>query len=183
MKPQRGVVTDGIYRNEFFKIAFPVMEEGILDDRTNYDQLKNGGMPVTEVGSELADGILTYEEMEKVFMGRNRDFAMYNAEHNISIVVQFDNMKIVHGCNKTVDEYIEGLKNQNERANPQVETSVETVWLGWSEYKRLTVLIGGAHYNYYLRQQDEYMICVAYASHEANYNYTGRDQFEISVFE
>lgn len=101
MKPQRGVVRDGIYRNEFFKIAFPVMEDGILDDRTNYDQLKNGGMPVTEAGPELADGIFTFEEMEKVFMGKNRDFAMYNAEHNISIVVQFDNMKMLYGCNKT----------------------------------------------------------------------------------
>lgn len=180
MKPQRGVVTDGIYRNEFFKVAFSVKEGSvILDDRTDYEQVKAGGVPVTEADWELADGILTFEEMEKVYMGRNRDFAMYNSEYKFSVVVQFDNMNMVHGGIKTVDECIEMLQNQNKQANPQVETSVETIWLGWSEYKRLTVLIGGAHYNYYLRQQDEYMICVAYASHEDNY--TGRDEFEISV--
>ena len=49
----------------------------------------------------IADGILTFEEMEKVFQGKNRDFVMYNAEYNISIVVQFDNMRMVYGCNKT----------------------------------------------------------------------------------
>lgn len=33
-----------------------------------------------------------------------------------------------------------------------------------------------------IRQQDEYIICTAYASHAANYDYAGRDEFEISFF-
>lgn len=180
MRPQRGVVTDGIYRNEFFKVALPVKEGSvILDDRTNYEQVKAGGMPVTEADMELADGVLAFEEMEKVFMGRNRDFAMYNEEYKFSLVVQYDNMKMVHGCIKTMDECVEMLQNQYKQVNPQVETSIETIWLGWSEYKRLTVLHGGALYNYYLRQQDEYMVCIAYFGWEGNY--TGREEFEISV--
>ena len=66
MKPQRGVVTDGIYRNEFFKVAFPVKEGSvILDDRTDYEQVKAGGVLVTE-----ADCV-AYASHEDNYTGRD----------------------------------------------------------------------------------------------------------------
>lgn len=149
IQAQRGVIKDGMFVNETFKIAFP-----LTDDMTVVnDELiaEAQGYTMHGVGE---DGVYSAEQMELDTNGVVYDTLIFMPDMHSNIVVAFDNMDVTRNGNRlTAEQY----------ANVGAETigdHIQMVQIGGLDYVCADKMVDGYSATWLLRQEANYMIMI-----------------------
>lgn len=170
IEASRGTITDGMFVNETFGIAFAV-----TDDMTVFSDEQM--LEALGVGSDIMadDGVANAKQIEEALQGTMYDAMIMFSDNSSNVSVSYENMDITSkGIYFDEEQYGQMLINMlGQMSSIQYDVVDEnTIELGGKEYYCLKL---SADYNgiileqtYLCRRQDNYMIDIIISSQEGS---------------
>lgn len=169
---KRGMVEDGVYKNEAFGVSFPVSEN--LTVCTDEQIAKN-----LNLGQELLkeEGKYSVNDMEEVMQGAMYDTVIMFSDNRSNVSVVYENMDLSQSSGldeeqyaKAVADMLNSMEVMNYKAGEITKQDI-----GGTEFTALSAKADEYNQKYFLHQVGNYMV-------EFIFTYTNDSEEEVENF-